>query len=96
MTLTAISQDGLRAAILRRAYELACSAGVQAADIPAYPLIFEHPEVTCVSNSNWSLGLSPLGMSDGAWDVLNQVADELMKKYRLDLPHHGASATYWA
>lgn len=95
MTLTAISQDGLRAAILRRTYELLCSTGIPAADIPAYPLFIEHQEGTCTNTSNWSLARFSSGVSDDAWNLLNQAADEMAKLYRLDLPYPGASATDW-
>lgn len=92
MTLAAISQDDLRIAILRRAFELAHVADIPTAGIPSYPLIIEKPEVGCAATSNWMLGPIPEGAPHDARVVLFRAAEELSKRYRLGLPFRGSTA----
>lgn len=92
MTLTAISQDDLCVAILHRALELAHVADIPTVGIPSYLLIIDKPEVGCVATSNWRLGPIPEDAPPDARDVLYRAADELSKRYRLDLPFFGSTA----
>ncbi len=92
MTLTAISQDDLRVAILHLAFELAHVADIPTVGIPSYLLIIEKPEVGCAATSNWMLGPIPEDAPPDARDVLYRAADELSKRYRLVLPFLGSTA----
>ena len=92
MTLTEISKDDLRVAILRHAFELAYVADIPTVGIPNYPLIIEKPEVGCAATSNWMFGPIPEDVPPDARDVLYRAADELSKRYRLALPFLGSTA----
>lgn len=94
MALKTVSQDELRALIIKGACERALATTVSASEIPPYVSILEKLDVRDDVRCNWQLGPMPEGTSVHVAALLLQAAGDAAKTYRVYQPVLGGSACY--